>query len=265
MAELVNSHIPSPNDDFYTHINWEWLQSNPIPSEYTKWGNFHVLQEQNQYRLRDMLESSPTTEEQKKLNILWTQGLDIDNLNSQGHEQVKNLFDKFKLGESVDTFIVELMKYNLCFLFDISAYTDFKDSNRNVLYFDVMGLGLPDRDYYFLENMKDKKEQYKEFLEKFINHFSLDATVDDIYSFEWDGNEEEARLLQNKPNARIRWRWLSDEEDGLDVYFEIAYIVDPMTSSVSLQITDFADPSDKESAIMLWTQQVTDLKRVLGS
>jgi hypothetical protein len=38
-----------------------------------------------------------------------------------------------------------------------------------------------------------------------------------------------------------------------------------MTSSVSLQITDFADPSDKESAIMLWTQQVTDLKRVLGS
>ena len=110
-------------------------------------------------------------------------------------------------------------------------------------------------------------------LEKLINTpdglsewFADDVNIkDDIYSFEWDGNEEEARLLQNKPNAKIRWRWLSDEEDGLDVYFEIAYIVDPMTASVSLQITDFAYPSDKESAIMLWNQQVNDLKRVIGS
>jgi hypothetical protein len=110
-------------------------------------------------------------------------------------------------------------------------------------------------------------------LEKLINTpdglsewFADDVNIkDDIYSFEWDGNEEEARLLQNKPNAKIRWRWLSDEEDGLDVYFEIAYIVDPMTASVSLQITDFAYPTDKESAIMLWNQQVNDLKRVIGS
>lgn len=198
MAELVNTHIPSLNDDFYSHVNWDWLQSNPIPSEYTKWGNFHVLSEQNQFRLREMLESENISDEQKKLNILWTQGLDIDNLNLQGHEHAKSLFDKFKLGESVDTFIVELMKYNLCFLFDISAYTDFKDSNRNVLYFDVMGLGLPDRDYYFLEKMTDKKEQYKEFLAKFINHFSLDATVDDIYSFE----ESVAKIRLSKTERR---------------------------------------------------------------
>ena len=103
------------------------------------------------------------------------------------------------------------------------------------------------------------------FVAEFLYYLDKLGDSNHFFANEWDGNEEEARLLQNKPNARIRWRWLSDEEDGLDVYFEIAYIVDPMTSSVSLQITDFADPSDKESAIMLWTQQVTDLKRVLGS
>ena len=110
-------------------------------------------------------------------------------------------------------------------------------------------------------------------LEKLINTpdglsewFADDVNIiDDIYSFEWDGNLEDARVLQNNPNSRIRWRWLSDEEENLDVYFEIAYIVDPMTASVSLQITDFADPSDKESSIMLWNQQVNDLKRVIGS
>ena len=166
MSEIVNNNKPDISTDFYSHVNWEWLQSNPIPSEYTKWGNFHVLHEQNQNRLRTMLESEPISDEQHKLNVLWTQGLDVEKLNEQGHFHVKSLFEKFKLGESIDTFIVELMRYNLCFLFDISAYTDFKNSERNVLYFDVMGLGLPDRDYYLLDKMADKQTQYKEFLAK---------------------------------------------------------------------------------------------------
>jgi hypothetical protein len=38
-----------------------------------------------------------------------------------------------------------------------------------------------------------------------------------------------------------------------------------MTASVSLQIIDFAYTEDKESAILLWNQQVGDLKRILGA
>lgn len=194
----LNNIKPALTEDFYSHVNWDWLQSNPIPSEYTKWGNFHVLNEQNQFRLREMLEAAPETQEQNKLNILWTQGLNADLLNSQGHLHVKSLFDKFKLAESIDTYIVELMKYNLCFLFDISAYTDFKNSERNVLYFDVMGLGLPDRDYYMLDKMKDKQDQYKEFLGKFLTHFELEGTVESIYSFE----EQVARIRLSKTDRR---------------------------------------------------------------
>ncbi len=75
MTEIANTNNVKPaiTSDFYSHVNWDWLQSNPIPSEYTKWGNFHVLHEQNQFRLREMLEAAPESEEQKKLNTLWTQ------------------------------------------------------------------------------------------------------------------------------------------------------------------------------------------------
>jgi hypothetical protein len=96
--------------------------------------------------------------------------------------------------------------------------------------------------------------------------FADDVNVDgDIYTFEWEGSEEKARLIHHKVNSNIRFRWLNDEEDGLNTYFEIGYIVDPMTSAVTIKVVDFSDPSEKESAILLWEQQIHDLKRVLGA
>ena len=189
---------PSASEDFYNFINYEWLKENPIPNEYTKWGNFHVLHEQNQSRLREMLESEASTDEQKKLNILWNKGLDAETLNKEGHMHLVTLFDKFKLDDDFDTCLVSLLKYNFSFLFDMEAYTDFKDSTRNVLYFDVMGLGLPDRDYYLLEKMQDKRDKYKEFLQKFLNHFKLETKMEDVYNFE----EEVAKIKLSKAERR---------------------------------------------------------------
>ena len=88
---------------------------------------------------------------------------------------------------------------------------------------------------------------------------------DDLYSFEWDGNIEQANLLFNKNNSKVRFKWVDDEDGDLETYFEISSTVDPMTASVSLQIIDFAYKEDKESAILLWNQQVGDLKRILGA
>lgn len=85
----------------------------------------------------------------------------------------------------------------------------------------------------------------------------------DLYSFEWDGNIEQANLLFNKNNSKVRFKWVDDGD--LETYFEISSTVDPMTASVSLQIIDFAYTEDKESAILLWNQQVGDLKRILGA
>jgi hypothetical protein len=96
--------------------------------------------------------------------------------------------------------------------------------------------------------------------------FADDVTVkNDVYTFSWDGSSEQARLISHKLQSRIRFKWLADEEDGVDSYFEIGYNIDPITNQVALNITDFAIPEDKESAILLWNQQVTDLKRILGA
>jgi len=96
--------------------------------------------------------------------------------------------------------------------------------------------------------------------------FADDVRVnDDLYTYEWDGNEEIARLVQLKLNSKIRFQWIDDEQQGLDTYFELAYVVDPMTNSVILHITDFASAADTESSQALWHQAISDLKRIIGA
>lgn len=96
--------------------------------------------------------------------------------------------------------------------------------------------------------------------------FADDVNIkDDIFTFFWDGSQEEARILTKKLNGKVKFQWLSDEEDGNDAYFEIRYEVDPMTKAVILKITDFAEPDEIEEVQQLWEQQISDLKRVLGA
>ncbi len=84
----------------------------------------------------------------------------------------------------------------------------------------------------------------------------------ELFNFIWDGSEEEAKLLKRKSDEFIRFAW-EDSEDG--IYFEMKIIVDEITSDVSLFITDFADEDEVEEAKMLWANQVSSLKQVLGS
>jgi hypothetical protein len=96
--------------------------------------------------------------------------------------------------------------------------------------------------------------------------FADNVTVrDDMYSFEWDGAIEEARLLTRKMNSKMKFRWIEDEDNGDDFYFEMNIDIDPMTGIASLKIVDYGFPEDIESAKMLWEQQVNDLKRIIGA
>ena len=59
--------------------------------------------------------------------------------------------------------------------------------------------------------------------------------------------------------------WVVWEENEDGSYFEMRIIVDEITKDVSLFITDFAEEDEVDEAKMLWENQVSDLKQVLGS
>ncbi len=97
--------------------------------------------------------------------------------------------------------------------------------------------------------------------------FSDDVNIrNDVYTFIWDGSEEQARLISKKRDELMRFRWLNDEEEGDDeYYFEMRIKVDDITGERALIITDFAEEDEVEDSAMLWDSQVDKLKQMIGS
>ncbi|GAA3787266.1 START-like domain-containing protein [Corallibacter vietnamensis] len=85
----------------------------------------------------------------------------------------------------------------------------------------------------------------------------------ELFKFIWDGAEEQAKLVSKKSGERVKFRWLDDEDTNY--YFEMRIQVDEITKDVSVMITDFAEEDEVDEAKMLWDNQITDLKQVLGS
>lgn len=87
----------------------------------------------------------------------------------------------------------------------------------------------------------------------------------ELFTFIWDDSEEQAKLLSKKSGERVKFRWITDDEEDASYYFEIRIQVDEITKDVSLMVTDFAEDDEVDEAKMLWENQISDLKQVLGS
>ncbi|HPF97126.1 MAG: START-like domain-containing protein [Flavobacteriaceae bacterium] len=85
----------------------------------------------------------------------------------------------------------------------------------------------------------------------------------EFFTFIWDDAEEKAKLVSRKTGERIKFKWVNEEEEPY--FFEIKIQVDEITKDVSLIVTDFAEEDEMEEAKMLWENQISDLKMVLGS
>ena len=86
----------------------------------------------------------------------------------------------------------------------------------------------------------------------------------EIFIFIWDDSEESAKLIRKINNEKIQFQWLDDEET--DYYFELRIQFDEITKDVSLIVTDFAeDEEEVEESKLLRTNQISHLKKVLGS
>lgn len=87
----------------------------------------------------------------------------------------------------------------------------------------------------------------------------------EFYSFLWDDSEEKARLVTKKTDERVRFRWMDEDDVETEYYFEIKIDRDEITKDVTLKVVDFSDEDDLEQSKLLWENQISDLKQVLGS
>jgi uncharacterized protein YndB with AHSA1/START domain len=92
----------------------------------------------------------------------------------------------------------------------------------------------------------------------FANKVIIDGNK---YTFIWGKQQQEAEVLSMKPEVSVRYRW-TDEDAS--VYFEFIIHTVELTGTMALEITDFAEPDEKQDSIALWDSQVEELKRTLG-
>ena len=94
--------------------------------------------------------------------------------------------------------------------------------------------------------------------------FADDVNIQkDEYTFIWGNSRQTARLVSEKKDKFIRFKWLEEPEN---TYFEFKIELDDLTSDVILTVTDFADnAAGAKEAKELWDSQVNSLMHCIGS
>lgn len=87
----------------------------------------------------------------------------------------------------------------------------------------------------------------------------------EIFTFIWDGEAERAKISTKKSSERVKFRWIDENDNETNYFFEFRIQEDELTKDVSLVVTDFAEEDEIEEAKQLWESQIADLKLVLGS
>lgn len=85
---------------------------------------------------------------------------------------------------------------------------------------------------------------------------------DGVFYFGWDGNVEQAVVLEKEQDKFIRYRW---EKAPKGEYFEFAIDKSEITNQTILVIKDFAEKKEIKDQTLLWDHQVRDLFHRLGN
>lgn len=83
----------------------------------------------------------------------------------------------------------------------------------------------------------------------------------DVYTFTWDGADEDAEMIDDIQEERVRFRW-EDADEG--EYLEFRMYKSGVTNETILEITDFCDDDEVESQKDLWSTQMTKLRTECG-
>ncbi|MDR1859960.1 MAG: SRPBCC domain-containing protein [Bacteroidales bacterium] len=91
--------------------------------------------------------------------------------------------------------------------------------------------------------------------------FADDVITSDgkTFIFKWDGDSQEATILQNRDRKMVRFVWVHDK-----TYFEFRVVKHELTGDVALVVIDFAEAGEEAEMEELWNSQIADLKRILG-
>lgn len=154
----------SPAQDFYQHTNKGWMDSHPLTPEYARYGQFNILNDSSNNRVRRIVTNLAKTNPAKgtnayKVAALYETAMDSVRRNKLGAEPIKADLAKIENAkpEEMDDLFIWMHKHHGSPIFGAGPMEDLANSNVYAMYVSGGGLSLGDRDYY-LKNDKRNKE-----------------------------------------------------------------------------------------------------------
>ena len=165
-----------PCTDFYAYACGGWTKNQPIPPDRSSWGVAERLQEENETRLRTILEDAAKTSDAdtKKIGDYYASCMDEARIDDRAAGPLRPAFDKIAALSNVRDLaplVAELHTMGVNAFFGFGAEADFKEASLVRAIADQGGLGLPDREYYFRDDPKsvELRKQYVEHVGKMMS------------------------------------------------------------------------------------------------
>lgn len=164
MDTLVN-----PGDNFDAYVNGTWQKNTSIPADKPSYGIGYMLHDKSQEDVKAIIENASKGDfsdgsDEQKIGDFYGAYMDSIKRDQIG---IAPLLPEFKKIDAISNYS-DLANYfgkanqsgtNIPFVIGVTE--DFKDPTQYMLYTWQSGLGLPDREYYFLEDSKSKEIRKK--------------------------------------------------------------------------------------------------------
>ena len=174
------------NDDFYQWATGGWQEKNPLKPEYSRYGSFDVLRENNEIRINDLFNEMTKSEAEfgsveQKISDLYKMGLDEERLNAEGAEPIRKALDYILSINSREELISKIANLHIdgigAFFYSYPA-ADLEDSNMTILYMEQGGLGMGNRDYYTEAENAQLKAGYRTYLSKIFTLAGVEGDIE---------------------------------------------------------------------------------------
>lgn len=85
--------------------------------------------------------------------------------------------------------------------------------------------------------------------------------TDDVYTFSWAGSEENAEMVDDIEDERVKFRWEDSDEDE---FLQFKFYKSDVTNETVLEIIDFCDDDEVDDQKQLWTSQIEKMRVETG-
>ena len=160
-------------EDFYRHTNLGWQEAHPLTPEFARYGQFNILSDSSEMRVKNIVLGLAASNPQPgtvafKVSTIYNQAMDSIKRNADGANPIKADLKKIESTphDGMEDLFVWMQKYYSNPFVSVGIQEDLANSSQYAMYVDGASLGLGDRDYYLLNDKRNKevREAYKKLI-----------------------------------------------------------------------------------------------------